>query len=40
MISNRIYFDFNASTPIAPKVAEVMKPFLNRHYVNSSSHNW
>src|SRR4030043_2302588 len=36
----RIYLDYNASTPIAPEVAEAMKPFLNRHYGNPSSHHW
>ncbi|OGP73879.1 MAG: hypothetical protein A2V86_00690 [Deltaproteobacteria bacterium RBG_16_49_23] len=40
MISNRIYLDFNAGTPIAPEVAEAMKPFLNRHYGNPFSHHW
>ena len=24
-----IYLDYNASTPIAPEVAEAMRPFLN-----------
>ncbi len=40
MISNRIYLDFNASTPIAPKVAEAMKPFLTQHFGNPSSLHW
>src|SRR4030067_417441 len=40
MISNRIYLDFNASTPIAPEVAEAMKPFLSQHFGNPSSHHW
>jgi len=40
MGSQRIYLDFNASTPIAPEVAEAMKPFLNQHYGNPSSHHW
>ena len=40
MENRRIYLDFNASTPIAPEVAEAMKPFLNQHYGNPSSHHW
>jgi len=40
MISNRIYLDFNASTPIAPEVAEAMRPFLSQHFGNPSSHHW
>lgn len=37
---HQIYLDFNASTPIAPEVAEAMKPFLSQHYGNPSSHHW
>jgi cysteine desulfurase len=40
MISQRIYLDFNASTPIAPEVAEAMKPFLSQHFGNPSSLHW
>ncbi|MBM4338172.1 MAG: cysteine desulfurase [Deltaproteobacteria bacterium] len=40
MQPHQIYLDFNASTPIAPEVAEAMKPFLSRHYGNPSSHHW
>src|SRR4030067_3396908 len=40
MISQRIDLDFNASTPIAPEVAETMKPFLSQHFGNPSSHHW
>jgi len=36
----RIYLDFNASTPIAPEVAEAMRPFLDDHYGNPSSRHW
>ena len=35
-----IYFDNNATTPIAPEVFEAMKPFLNANFGNpSSAHN-
>jgi len=40
MISQRIYLDFNASTPIAPEVVEAMKPFLSQHFGNPSSPHW
>jgi len=39
-ITQRIYLDFNGSTPIAPEVAEAMKPFLSQHFGNPSSHHW
>lgn len=35
-----IYLDFNASTPIAPEVAEAMQLFLTDHYGNPSSSHW
>ena len=35
-----IYLDYNASTPIAPEVADAMRPFLSQHYGNPSSHHW
>jgi cysteine desulfurase len=38
--SRRIYLDYNASTPIAPEVAEAMKPFLSQHFGNPSSLHW
>ena len=34
---NNVYLDFNASTPIAPEVAQAMHPFLSDHYGNPSS---
>jgi len=40
MNSARIYLDFNASTPIAPEVAEAMRPFLAQHFGNPSSQHW
>lgn len=36
----RIYLDYNASTPIAPEVADAMRPFLTDHYGNPSSVHW
>jgi cysteine desulfurase len=40
MITQRIYLDFNGSTPIDPEVTEAMKPFLSQHFGNPSSHHW
>ncbi len=39
-MKQRIYLDFNASTPIAPEAVEAMRPFLTAHYGNPSSHHW
>jgi cysteine desulfurase len=36
----KIYLDYNASTPIAPEVAEAMQPFLSQHYGNPSTTHW
>jgi len=35
-----IYLDYNASTPIDPAVAAVMKPLLADHFGNPSSDHW
>jgi cysteine desulfurase len=40
MTAQRIYLDYNASTPIDPVVAAAMKPFLEDHYGNPSSGHW
>jgi cysteine desulfurase len=40
MEAQKIYLDFNASTPIAPEVAETLKPFLSQHFGNPSSQHW
>jgi cysteine desulfurase len=40
MISKPIYLDFNASSPIAPEVAEAMMSFLAQHFGNPSSLHW
>jgi cysteine desulfurase len=36
----KIYLDYNASTPIAPEVAEAMKPLLDDYYGNPSALHW
>jgi len=38
--SQRIYLDFNASTPIAPEVVAAMRLFLEEPYGNPSSGHW
>jgi selenocysteine lyase/cysteine desulfurase len=35
-----IYLDYNATTPIDPKVVEAMKPYLDEHFGNPSSAHW
>lgn len=37
---HRIYFDHNATTPLAPEVAAAMRPFLDEPYGNPSSLHW
>ena len=37
---NRIYLDYNASTPIAPEVAEALRPYLEDHHGNPSASHW
>lgn len=37
---NRIYFDNNATTPLAPEAAVAMRPFLEGEFGNASSHHW
>jgi cysteine desulfurase len=39
-VSAHIYLDYNASTPIAPRVREAMQPYLAEHYGNPSSGHW
>ncbi|MDP6125456.1 MAG: cysteine desulfurase family protein [Candidatus Latescibacteria bacterium] len=36
----KIYLDYNASTPIAPEVSEAMKPYFDAHFGNPSSAHW
>ena len=40
MTAQRIYLDYNASTPTDPAVAAAMKPFLEGHFGNPSSGHW
>jgi cysteine desulfurase NifS len=35
-----IYLDYNATTPIDPQVADVMRPFLDEFWGNPSSSHW
>lgn len=35
-----IYLDYNATTPVAPEVAEAMLPYLQEHFGNPSSSHW
>ena len=38
--NREIYLDFNASTPVDPVVAEVMRPYLEDAFGNPSSGHW
>lgn len=40
MSTQRIYLDYNASTPIDPAVSAAMMPFLADHFGNPSSGHW
>jgi selenocysteine lyase/cysteine desulfurase len=40
MENTRIYLDYNATTPIHPEVAAVMKPYIQDYYGNPSSAHW
>jgi cysteine desulfurase len=35
-----IYLDYNATTPVAPEVADAMQPFLHETFGNPSSSHW
>src|SRR6266540_212674 len=39
-MEQRIYLDFNASTPLAPEVVKAMRPFLAEHFGNPSCDHW
>ncbi|MGF1612977.1 MAG: aminotransferase class V-fold PLP-dependent enzyme, partial [Gammaproteobacteria bacterium] len=32
-----LYLDYNATTPVAPEVADAMEPYLREHFSNPSS---
>jgi len=36
----KVYFDYNATTPIHPEVADFVKPFFNGFFGNPSSLHW
>lgn len=36
----RIYLDFNATTPVHPTVAKAMRPYLEEYFGNPSSQHW
>lgn len=40
MSTQRVYLDYNASTPIDPAVSAAMMPFLADHFGNPSSGHW
>jgi cysteine desulfurase len=40
MTAQRIYLDYNASTPVDPVVVAAMRPLLDDHYGNPSSGHW
>jgi cysteine desulfurase len=40
LVNQRIYLDFNATTPLAPEVVAAMQPFLTEAYGNPSSLHW
>jgi len=37
---DKIYLDYNASTPIDPQVAQSMQPFMSDYFGNPSSDHW
>ena len=36
-MSKPIYLDYNATTPVAPEVADAIEPYLREHFGNPSS---
>lgn len=40
LLDKKIYLDYNASTPLAPEVVNVMKPLLENYYGNPSALHW
>lgn len=39
-MSNLIYLDYNASTPLAPSVVEAMQPYVEGHFGNPHTSHW
>ena len=39
-MTSPIYLDYNATTPVAPEVADAMQPFLREMFGNPSSSHW
>lgn len=39
-MTDRVYLDFNATTPLAPEVSAAMRPFLENAFGNPSSPHW
>ncbi|MGC1952581.1 MAG: aminotransferase class V-fold PLP-dependent enzyme, partial [Gammaproteobacteria bacterium] len=40
-MTSALYLDYNATTPVAPEVADAMEPYLREHFGNpSSSHRF
>ena len=37
---DRVYLDFNATTPLADEVVAAMRPYLSEAYGNPSSLHW
>jgi cysteine desulfurase len=37
---SKLYFDYNASTPLAPEVVDAMQPLLKDYYGNPSALHW
>src|SRR6476659_6591348 len=37
---DHVYFDYNATTPLAPEVANAMRPFMDGEFGNASSSHW
>jgi cysteine desulfurase len=37
MATNPVYLDYNATTPVAPEVADAIEPYLREHFGNPSS---
>ena len=35
-----VYLDYNATTPVDPRVADAMAPFLTEHFGNPSSDHY